>query len=197
MIIIPLGCDCNISFKLQKLGIKQENSIFEWWASTNLKDVVFILEKILMCQTPEIDGPNNTIWPGNHIFKGADIRTAHYINKSGEGSLEYIIPRRCERLRKQLMTTENVLFIRENQGNYSYTYDIEVLRYFKRVIEKYNPSLKYKLLNINYHAHIFGECDIPEIIHCYHHDSLYYQHIYNCFNEHPPKMCSIITDATI
>ena len=39
MRLILLGDTCNVTFAMQKLGIKQENSVFEWHFSKDFDDM--------------------------------------------------------------------------------------------------------------------------------------------------------------
>ena len=38
-ILIPLGCNCNVSNNMQKLKIKKETSLFEWFQSGSLDTI--------------------------------------------------------------------------------------------------------------------------------------------------------------
>ena len=185
MRIITLGVDCGVTFRLRDLKIKQENSLFEWWASPIFKEVVDVLEK---CLNGEKLVVVNTHMVGNHNYEGTTIRTAHYIGKTGERSIDAIVDRRSERLREYLCGSEKVIFMRELGGDNI----LETVKRFKEVIERFNPSLQYKLIIMD---NSLEPCEPLEHVFFYKIDrSKYMEYIYNCFGEHPPIVPRIITD---
>ena len=101
--IIPIGEACNITFLLQNAKIKKQTTLFEWFASPNLKDITDILVKI----------GNNTdeniiMKKVDNIFIGDNIYSSHYTFDS----FKDIYQRRRNRLVDIILSSKRLLCCR-------------------------------------------------------------------------------------
>lgn len=137
MIIILLGEGCNISWNMQKINLKGKSSIFEWFLSVSFQDVNYIIDKILNDIPIEIIQRNNE---RDIYLDTTEIRSAHYSLTNFPDRLQ----RRVERFKNDILSNEQILFIREEHNAYKTTEsDIHA---FKNLILSFNPNCNFKLL---------------------------------------------------
>lgn len=137
MIIILLGEGCNISWSMQKINLKGKSSIFEWFLSVSFQDINYIINKIFNDIPIEIIQRNNE---RDIYLDKTEIRSAHYNLENFPDRLK----RRVERLKKDILSNEHILFIREEHNAYKTTEsDIHA---FKSLIRNFNPNCKFRLL---------------------------------------------------
>lgn len=137
MIIILLGEGCNISWNMQKINLKGKSSIFEWFLSVSFRDVNFIINKIFNDIPIEITKrPNER----DIYLDTTEIRSAHYSLNNFPERLQ----RRVERFKNDILSNEQILFIREENSGYKTTDDD--INNFKNLIHSFNPNCNFKLL---------------------------------------------------
>lgn len=136
--IIALGEGCTISYELERLKLKGPSSVFEWHLSSYFKDILLILELILSRKDIPVTRDEVNL-PGNYFLGNTRIRSAHYETADYIG----IIKRRAERLRTDLMSGNNILFIRDEAPEFITYEDVET---FSNLILAFNPSCNFKLL---------------------------------------------------
>lgn len=115
--ILPIGQTCNISFLLQNAKIKKQTTLFEWFISPTLRDIIKVLIKI------GNDMDDDIIKEGkDHVFLGDTIYSGHY--KYEEFKLIY--KRRRNRLLDTILSSKKILFCRFEANSVIYTQeDIE------------------------------------------------------------------------
>ena len=150
MIIIPIGSCCEVTYKTEKLEIKNERSLFEWHFSFNFKDIFEVFKKI--------SNEEELIFSTKHCLNvgidNTDIYTSHYrvLEKYKD-----IMNRRKQRLIDNIKGDDNVLFIRQITDNGVSVFPTsEEIEEFKSYIYKLNPNCKYKILLV-----IYTENNIP------------------------------------
>jgi hypothetical protein len=146
-IIIPLGESCTITWLLNSSHFKKETTLFEWFITNSLLDIVNVINNIIN----EVDTPILKIDTGINIFmNNTNIRSTHYTVE------EYlpIFKRRAKRLYDAIKNNNRILFIRFvrkmplDADEMTYTY--EDISKFVSVIEKINPDTsQMKLLKIH------------------------------------------------
>lgn len=154
MIIISLGYDCTVTKQLEGMGLRQQDSPFDWWASPRFSDVLSVMERILNGQEIGLDPPHLSSIPGNHLMTGTLIRTNHYV---GVDNFAETMNRRCKRFEENIRSSENVLFVREQECDDSPP-DLEL---FKKLIETFNPALNYSLLIL--YSNGFTPCKLSRV----------------------------------
>lgn len=177
--IIALGEGCNISYELERLTLKGPSSVFEWHLSTYFKDVLIILEMIL--QNKIIYPTRNELaFPGNNFLANTRIRSAHYEDVDYMGTIK----RRAERLRADLMSGNNILFIREEIPQLITYEDVET---FSNLIRAFNPSCNFKLLIFSQPGQL-QRIAHKDLIHVEFNKDTNKQWINICFDEPPPPL---------
>ena len=175
--IVVLGEGCNISFELERLSLKGPSSVFEWHLSSYFKDVLTILEMILTRK--DLYATRDEInWKGNNFIANTRIRTAHY----EKADYNEIIARRAHRLREDLMSGNNILFIREEAPQLITYEDVET---FSNLILTFNPACKFKLLVFS-QPDQFKQIVHANLIHTTFDKIANKQSIDSCFDEPPP-----------
>jgi hypothetical protein len=139
--IIPLGAHCNVSFLLQKLKIKKETSLFEWFQSESLDAISDAIEQIDWGNIDPalIGGTDKDLYICNQR-----IFSYHYKLED----FKQIFIRRAKRFHETIMNNNNILFVRINIS-YNNTSSNEVDR-FMSYIKTINPNISnMKLLLIS------------------------------------------------
>jgi len=150
-IIIPLGESCTITWLLNSSHFKKETTLFEWFITNSLLDIVNVMNNIIN----EVDTPILKIDTGINIFmNNTNIRSTHYTVE------EYlpIFKRRAKRLYDAIKNNKRILFVRFVRGippdihEVPHTY--EDISKFVSTIEKINPDTsQMKLLKIHQTPH--------------------------------------------
>ena len=184
--IVVLGEGCNISFELERLTLKGPSSVFEWHLSSYFKDVLIILEMILS-QKDLYATRDEVNMPGNNFISGTRIRTAHYEKP------EYIdiIKRRAQRLREDIMSGNNILFIREEAPQLITYEDVET---FSNLIRAFNPTCNFKLLVFSQPGN-FEQIAHRHLIHVEFNKDTNKKWINICFDEAPPALGQKAVDS--
>jgi len=139
--IIPLGAHCNVSFLLQKLKIKKETSLFEWFQSESLDAISDAIEQIDWANIDPalIGGTDKDLYICNQR-----IFSYHYKLED----FKQIFIRRAKRFHETIMNNNNILFVRINMSEYN-TSSNEVDRFMSH-IKTINPNISnMKLLLIS------------------------------------------------
>jgi hypothetical protein len=136
--IIVLGEACNITFELERLGLRGPSSLFEWHVSHNFDDVIKVIK--MLCDGKEIFYTTKEDVPGSKFLAGLDISTAHY------EKVDYmeIIRRRAERFITDIKSGDQLLFIRYDE--YGLRLTIEQVKGFNESILSIEPNCIFKLL---------------------------------------------------
>lgn len=184
--IIVLGEGCNISYELERLRLKGPSSVFEWHLSSYFKDVLIILEMILT-QQDMYSTRDEILFPGNYFLANTRIRTAHY----EKADYIEIIKRRAERLRTDLMSGNNILFIREEIPQLITYEDVET---FSNLIRAFNPNCNFKLLIFSQPGQL-QRIAHKDIIHIEFDKVSNKQWIDICFDEAPPALAHKAVDT--
>jgi hypothetical protein len=183
--IVVLGEGCTISFELERLRLKGPSSIFEWHQSTYFKDVLYILQLIL--QKKVIEPRRDEVgFPGNYFLENTRIRTAHY----ELSNYKEIIHRRTERLLSDIMSGNNILFIREEAPHLITYEDVET---FSNLILAFNPSCKFKLLVLSQGQ--FEKITHTHLIHAEFNKQTNLSYILSCFDEPPQNTVDKAVDT--
>jgi len=139
-IFIPLGYHCNITFLTQKLQIKTETGLFEWFESKKLQYITDVINNI-----------KNNI--DTSIIKGIDKHI--YILHESLYSYHYMIEeyknifvRRAMRFLDIIKDSSEIIFIRINPFNAEQTSEDEI-NSFSDIILSINSNLSIKFLLIN------------------------------------------------
>uniref|UniRef100_A0A6C0BIJ7 Papain-like cysteine peptidase n=1 Tax=viral metagenome TaxID=1070528 RepID=A0A6C0BIJ7_9ZZZZ len=176
--IIILGEGCNISYEMERLSLKGPSSVFEWHLSTYFKDVLTILEMIL--NQEDIPARRDDTMPGNNYLADTRIRSAHY----EYADYNEIIARRAKRLRADLMSGHNILFIREEAPQLITHEDVDT---FSNLILTFNPACKFKLLLFSQPGQ-FERIVHKNLIHVEFNKDTNRSWIDICFDEPPPAI---------
>jgi len=135
--IVVLGSTCNVSFALQRMGLKGPSSLFEWVVTDKMADINYILKdpiknSVAVQKSPIHVGIENT-----------EIFTGHY--KLDE--YKEIVKRRAQRLFDDIAkSTGKLLFIRRDSDKYPAK--LEEIKEFFDLIKKINPKCDYYFLLI-------------------------------------------------
>jgi hypothetical protein len=176
--IIALGEGCNISYELERLHLKGPSSLFEWHLSSYFKDVLIILELVLKGES--LHATRDDTMPGNYFMANTRIRSAHYEN----ADYNEIIARRAQRLRADLMSGNNILFIREEAPQLITYKDVDT---FSNLILTFNPACKFKLLLFSQPGQ-FERIVHKNLIHVEFNKDTNRSWIDICFDEPPPAL---------
>ena len=124
-----MGDTCNLTFAMQRLGIKQENSVFEWHFSKDFNDIIKL-----------IDNKFNNIISENGKIKGTNIYSGHYPDKE---IYDLLLKKRSDRFLNDINGDKEILFIRRGY--------ITLLQFenFKKVIYNINPNCNFKFLLVS------------------------------------------------
>jgi hypothetical protein len=161
MKIVALGMCCRVSWMLQSLNLKGENSMFEWMRSVNFEDILKMLRKIANGESIEIQ--ERSTLKGNVFLDNTEIHTCHY-NKI---QLEEKFKRRSERFIEYIKSSDKILFIREDFNDYP-TKKNQIIE-FKNIIEKINPNCDYKILLLSAKQDdLLNKIDIEKVKHILH-----------------------------
>ena len=138
MLVIPLGCNCEITWILKKLNLKKETTLFEYFLSYNFNSIVDIINKI------------------HKSIESVSInKSTKYINMesdnivSGHYALNDYIPifkRRSERFINAIKNNNQIIFIRlciEDEK-----LNIDDVISFISIICSMNSTLDFKLIII-------------------------------------------------
>jgi len=172
-IIIPFGKSCEISCLLQQTKLKKETTLFEWFVTQNLRDIISILKNIVTNTPVSLDLRNCLEANTNYLYMG-DIDTIYSSHYSLD-EFKSIYDRRKERLLDTIKNNNRILFIRiehpiSEEVNKTTDADIEELQKTLQLINpnisemklllfsiyKYeftNPFVIYKYMDINLHHH--------------------------------------------
>jgi hypothetical protein len=134
--LVALGSCCEITYDIERYGLRDESSVFEWYASNSFKDIIKIMNMIATgVEVPFAVRPEF----GPDIFLAdTDIHTLHYTLET----LPSIFKRRATRFIDFVKSDLPLLFIRHDRQGIS----LEDLEEFKRIIESINPKCNYHLL---------------------------------------------------
>jgi len=166
-VLVPIGQTCNITFLMQNAKIKKATSLFEWFVSPNLNDVIDILHKISNHDDDDIvTYKNGHIYIGNHIYSG------HYTCEE----FKPIYQRRRDRFLNTILSSKKILFCR---------FEANVIDYNKEDVDRFinliltiNPHLEDvqllmiaprlelehpKLIKVIYENHGDPYCENPHI----------------------------------
>jgi GTPase SAR1 family protein len=159
--LIPIGQHCNITYSLQKLGLKKETSLFEWFESDSLTSVTKIINLIKNnIDTNIVCGQDYKIFL---LHNNSDIYTFHYT------VVEYkeIFKRRVERFINDIKNENEILFVRIN--SYTISTSKKEIEDFIESIKSINPELNIKFLLIDTidKQENFNEIKENNIIHKY------------------------------
>ena len=139
--IIPLGAHCNITYLLQKLKIKKETSLFEWFESSSLNAINAAINAIDFdnVDTNLIGGEDKRIELCN-----PDIVSMHYTIDD----FKPIFVRRAKRFIETIQNN-NLLFVRINLSYYATTLcEIEqFLAFVRRVNPGASSNMKFLLIS--------------------------------------------------
>lgn len=177
--IIALGEGCNISYELERLRLKGPSSVFEWHLSRYFKDVLIILDMIL-ARKDLYATRDEVSFPGNNFLANTRIRSAHY-EKSDYCE---IINRRAERLRTDLMSGNDILFIREELPQLITYEDVET---FSNLILAFSPTCNFKLLIFSQQGEL-KRIMHKNVVHVEFDKDKNKQWIDICFDEAPPAI---------
>jgi hypothetical protein len=135
--IISIGKCCQITWDLQKYGLRDESSVFEWYDSSRFKDVLKIMRMIANREEIPLteDLPN---FPDNLFLANTRIRTSHYTKET----LPSILKRRADRFIDCIKSSQPLLFVRDECDGIS----LEDVEEFKMIVESINPNCNYNLL---------------------------------------------------
>lgn len=183
--IVVLGEGCNISYEMERLSLKGPSSVFEWHLSSYFKDVLTILEMIL--NEEDIPAKRDDTMPGNYFMANTRIRSAHY----EKADYNEIIARRAQRLRADLMSGNNILFIREETPQLITYKDVDT---FSNLIRAFNPSCNFKLLVLS-QPDQFEQIVHKDLIHAEFNRNTNKKYIDICFDDPPPFLAKRAVDA--
>ena len=135
--ILPIGQTCNISFLLQNAKIKKHTTLFEWFVSPNLRDIIDILFKITNNQDDDILQTKNI-----HIFIGDNIYSSHYKLEN----FKLVYQRRRNRM-INILSSKKILFCRFESTSIEYNKeDIDNFINSLRIINKNLSEIKLLLI---------------------------------------------------
>jgi hypothetical protein len=161
MKIIALGMCCRVSWMLQSLNLKGEDSMFEWVRSVNFEDILKIIRKVSNNESIEITERSSL--PGNVFLDDTEIFTSHY-NKE---NLPEIFKRRSQRFIDYIKSSDKILFIRED--HYDYPTNNNQIIELKDIIETINPNCNYKILLLSARENdISNKIDLEKVNHVLH-----------------------------
>lgn len=161
MKIIALGMCCRVSWMLQSLNLKGEDSMFEWMRSVDFEDILKIIRKVSNNESIEIKERSSL--PGNVFLDDTEIFTSHY-NKI---DLPEIFKRRSQRFIDYIKSSDKIIFIREDY--YDYPTNKNQIIELKDIIEKINPNCNYKILLLSARINdISNKIDIEKVNHILH-----------------------------
>ena len=163
-IVIPLGESCNISYLLQSSKIKKETSLFEWFVSENLLDIMDVLKNV----SERVNTRIGSFYTNKIFMNTESISSTHYT----EGEYIPIYKRRAERLYENIKNNKRILFIRFVRDSLNttliepqYTYDD--FSKFVNIIQTINPDTsEMKLLFIR-HTPTIKHIEHPFVIYKY------------------------------
>jgi len=150
--IILIGRCCRISFDFISLSLKQETSLFEWTWTDTLSEINFIIRKIINNEKINIIRID-----GNDFFEGTNIKTSHYIDKDYES----IVLRRRQRLIDNILSNDEILFVRDDV---LHTIQKQEIEDFFSLIKTINPSVSCKMLLLS-DLESFTIIEHPNLIH--------------------------------
>jgi len=134
--IIALGCCCQITFDLEKYGMRDESSVFEWYDSPLFNDILTIMNMIATGK--EVPLIERSPFKKNIFLADTNIRTDHYTKEA----LPEIFKRRADRFIEYIKSDIPLLFIRHDRKGIS----LLELEEFKRIVEGIHPACNYHLL---------------------------------------------------
>lgn len=151
--IIPIGCNCNVTFLNKAINIKNKTGVFEYFQSTSLKYVTNVINTIT--ENPNANIVNEGIHPITKIkcvyLLSYNFYSYHY--KLNE--YKSIFYRRYERFLNKINSSEKIFFIRVNPNykctyipNYEKTTKKEILSFIDS-IKKINRNIKINFLLID------------------------------------------------
>jgi hypothetical protein len=135
--IIPIGCTCNVSLALSRLGLRGPSSVFEWAVSNKLSEITSLVKN----QFKDISAETHN---GHQVrIKTTGIFTGHYDLNTYDGLLK----RRASRFIDDIKNTSGtIVFLRRDSTESPSTYK-EIDDFIKAVLE-INPNCKCKMLLI-------------------------------------------------
>jgi hydroxymethylpyrimidine pyrophosphatase-like HAD family hydrolase len=163
--IIPLGFHCNVSILNQRLHIKTETGLFEWFESRNLQHITDVINTLTI-------NPESNIICGNgrYIYLlNTNLLSYHY----DIDEYKIIFQRRYNRFIDNINKEENIYFVRINpHGCNTSKNEIEL---FIESIKRINPNIKFNFLLIDT---IDNDCDINFITIDIDNVIFYHKHFY-------------------
>lgn len=132
--IILLGRCCRVSVDMQKIGLKDKSSMFEWVWTNTLTEINYIINSIVNGEEITITRKN-----GNDYIDKTNVVTSHYLHTDYKS----IFNRRSLRFLDDIKYSTDILFIRDDVLS---TITQEELLIFNTIIYKINPTCKYKML---------------------------------------------------
>lgn len=163
--LITLGRCCEIVLDTIHNKIKQESSLFDWHWTDTFAEINYILEKV--CNNEEIKIHNCN---GNNFMTGTNIKSAHY----KPVMYSEILLRRIDRLKCNLLNSDQILFIRHDVFNNLTQDEVDM---FHHIVTKFNPNLKYKLLVLSSTDNI-----LTNIIHRKYNKDMFLSYVYECYD---------------
>jgi hypothetical protein len=136
--IIALGTCCQITWDLEKYGLRDESSVFEWYDSPLFKDILKIMKIIGNQEKIAITTREPEYPPDNLFLEDTRIKTGHYTIDE----LPAILERRALRFVQFIRSEQPILFVRHERNNVT----LDDVEEFKRIVESINPSCNYNLL---------------------------------------------------
>lgn len=140
-IIIVLGESCSITYELERLQLKGPTSLFEWHASPFFNDVLDVIVTVIRGDNPVLSKSHENNW----LLGGISIRTSHY----NHTDYSAIINRRIKRFRDDVLSSDNILFVREQVIQPT----VDEVERFYSIMSTYIPPDRFKLLILSMRDH--------------------------------------------
>lgn len=184
--IIVLGEACNITFELERLGLRGPSSIFEWHVSKDFDDVIKVIH--MLHDGKDIFYTTKEDMPGNKFLAGLDIYTGHY------EKVDYmeIMQRRAERFISDVKSEDKIVFVRYDEAELRLTTD-QVNR-FNETILKINPNCVFKMAVFS-PVHGFTPLVADRVVHAPFIEGYVEHSIVECFDEKIPQIIKQAVDT--
>lgn len=184
--IIVLGEACNITFELERHGLRGPSSIFEWHVIKDFDDVIRVIE--MLRDGKDIFYTTKEDMPGNKFLVGLDIRTGHY------EKVDYmeIMRRRAERFISDVKSENKIVFVRYDESELRLTTD-QVNR-FNETILKINPNCVFKMAVFS-PLRGFTSLVADRVVHAPFIEGYVEHSIMGCFDEEIPKIIKEAVDT--
>lgn len=139
--LIPLGHHCNITDLNQRIRIKKETGVFEWFVSTKLQNITDVINTLTNNPTQNVvfDNPDNV-----HIYL---LNPEFFSNHYRAEEYKQIFQRRYNRFINIINKEETTYFVRINPlGVNTSKHEVEL---FIESIKRINPNNKITFLLIS------------------------------------------------